>query len=176
MPSIVVNGKTYSDPDEMPPEIRQAYEQAMGALADKNQNGIPDILEGLQQSENVSVQFPSLQVNSTQFIADGKVYTSMDDLPPEAREKYQQALAKMGQVMADANQNGVPDIFENVPRKQAETPTLTANPDLMQDSYAPVVSEVKPGGKGMRVAGIFIGVLLILVIILGAIVALPLFK
>ena len=43
---ITVNGKTYSSVEEMPPEIRQQYEKAMSMLADKNHNGIPDVLEG----------------------------------------------------------------------------------------------------------------------------------
>ncbi|HMP41587.1 MAG TPA: SHOCT domain-containing protein [Roseiflexaceae bacterium] len=43
--SVVVNGQTYTSLDQMPPDVRQAYEQSMAVLADANQNGIPDILE-----------------------------------------------------------------------------------------------------------------------------------
>ena len=43
---IVVGGKEYSSVDEMPPDVRQLYEKAMSMLADKDANGIPDILEG----------------------------------------------------------------------------------------------------------------------------------
>ena len=43
---ITVNGQTYNSVEEMPPEVRQQYEKAMGMLADKNNNGVPDVLEG----------------------------------------------------------------------------------------------------------------------------------
>ena len=42
---IVVNGREYASPDEMPADVRASYERAMATLADKNGNGIPDILE-----------------------------------------------------------------------------------------------------------------------------------
>jgi hypothetical protein len=42
---IVVNGQEYSSPDQLPPEAREAYDRAMGALADRDSNGIPDVLE-----------------------------------------------------------------------------------------------------------------------------------
>ena len=44
---IVFNGQEFSSPDDMPPDIRNAYDQVMsGTLADANRNNIPDILEG----------------------------------------------------------------------------------------------------------------------------------
>lgn len=44
---IVFNGREFSSPNDMPPEIRTAYDQLMGGmLADANRNNIPDIIEG----------------------------------------------------------------------------------------------------------------------------------
>lgn len=44
---IVFNGQEFSSPNDMPPEIRKAYDQVMsGVLADANKNGIPDVMEG----------------------------------------------------------------------------------------------------------------------------------
>jgi hypothetical protein len=43
---IVINGKEYASTDEMPPEIRAVYEEAMSVLADRDANGVPDLLEG----------------------------------------------------------------------------------------------------------------------------------
>jgi hypothetical protein len=37
-----VDGKTYASLDEMPPDVRKKVE---GVLADRNSNGIPDIME-----------------------------------------------------------------------------------------------------------------------------------
>src|SRR5687768_14813285 len=44
--SITVNGQTYNSVDEMPPDVRRRYEQVMSMMADKNNNGVPDIMEG----------------------------------------------------------------------------------------------------------------------------------
>ncbi len=43
---IVFNGREFSGPDDMPPEIRKAYEEVMsGVLTDSDRDGIPDIVE-----------------------------------------------------------------------------------------------------------------------------------
>lgn len=43
---IVFNGQEYSSPEEMPANVRQAYDQAMATvLADTDRDGVPDILE-----------------------------------------------------------------------------------------------------------------------------------
>ena len=42
---IIFNGQAYNSVDDMPPDARQAYDQAMGMLADKNKDGMPDAQE-----------------------------------------------------------------------------------------------------------------------------------
>ena len=44
---IIVNGREYAGPEEMPPETRAAYEGAMGVFADSDGDNIPDLFEGL---------------------------------------------------------------------------------------------------------------------------------
>jgi hypothetical protein len=51
--TITVNGRTYSSVDEMPPDVREQYEKAMSLLADRNGNGIPDVLEGQTEATRV---------------------------------------------------------------------------------------------------------------------------
>jgi hypothetical protein len=41
---LVSGGKTYENPDDMPPDVRAQYDKAMG-LIDKNHDGVPDMLE-----------------------------------------------------------------------------------------------------------------------------------
>jgi len=84
MAKIIFNGQEYDSPEAMPAEVRQLYQMAAGLLADRDQNGVPDIFEGGEAA-------PTTVVQSTQFIVDGKVYTSLDELPAEARQKYEQA-------------------------------------------------------------------------------------
>lgn len=43
--AIIYQGKTYSNVDDLPREARAKYQQAMSALADKDGDGVPDILQ-----------------------------------------------------------------------------------------------------------------------------------
>jgi hypothetical protein len=124
MEKIVVNGKTYGSVDEMPPDIRKIYESTMGLLSDKNQNGIPDIFENNSEN-NINIQNISVQPGKAIIIGtDGKVYNNISELSPEAQEKYTHAMEKLGQVLADKNQNGIPDLMENI---QAHTNDISVS-------------------------------------------------
>src|SRR5687767_7086425 len=116
---IVIDGKTYHSVEEMPPAIRQKYEQAMqtpghansnqipdafetmNIFADKDKDGLPDILENIASSQAT--------VRSMKIIVDGKEFNSLEALPPEARARYEEAMGKL-----DANRNGVPDFAEGM--------------------------------------------------------------
>src|SRR5436305_997655 len=52
---ITIDGKTYSSADEMPPEAREKYEKMMSMLADRDGNGVPDILEGKGDPQGVAI-------------------------------------------------------------------------------------------------------------------------
>ena len=52
--TITLNGRTYNSVEEMPPDVREQFEKAMSLLADKNNNGIPDALEGGKYDTMVS--------------------------------------------------------------------------------------------------------------------------
>jgi hypothetical protein len=117
----IVNGKTYNSLDEMPPDVRATYEAMGNLFADKNQNGVPDILEGTMNAGITVISTPTI-------IYEGKTYTNVNDLPPEARAKYDAALAKL----ADNNQNGVPNALAHATTGQTpivvSTAIRTANP------------------------------------------------
>ena len=127
---IVIDGKTYKSVDEMPEDVRRNYENAMRDL-DKNQNGVPDMLENMKSFANVNKDgmpdafagLVSNVISSTKIIADGKTYNSLDELPPEIRAKYDQAMSSM-----DANRNGVPDFMEgmmNLPNQPTNNVAVT---------------------------------------------------
>src|SRR6478752_2514283 len=81
---ITVNGKTYSNVDEMPPDIRRQYEQEMRSiLADRDGNGVPDILEHAASTGSTA----SLSVQKVQHITvNGKSYERLEDVPAEFRD------------------------------------------------------------------------------------------
>lgn len=126
MAKIIFNGHEYDSPEAMPAEVRQLYEMAAGMLADRDQNGMPDIFEGVAEAA------PNTVVQTTQFIVDGKVYTSLDELPAEARQKYEQALGRL-----DANRDGVPDLFES--QSLGVAPQTPATPAASPKNQPPQV-------------------------------------
>lgn len=165
---IVINGKSYSSLDDLPPEVRQDYAQAMSVLADKNHNGLPDILEGLPGMGSADTQTSPITFSSTQIIVDGKEYSNLAELPPEARQKYEQALAQYGQAlsgleedMAAPNPGGATDVFESARTSQS---VVTQNP-------MPSVGRepTRPYGKGLLVIAILVVAMLIILSALGAV-------
>ncbi len=164
---IVIDGKTYNSVEEMPPDIRQKYEQAMDSLgdangnqipdafekmnilADKDKNGMPDLVENLVAGQAL--------VNSMKIIVDGKEFNGIENLPPEARARYE---AAMGQL--DANHNGIPDFVEGM----IKTPNQTASPSTnfatetpSSSAPLPVSPTITPdtsNGLMLALAGLFI--------------------
>ena len=74
---IVLNGREYDSVEQMPPEVREQYLQALGALRDSDGDGVPDVLQQSGSSNGV--------VEET-FVFNGRKYNSLDELPPEVRE------------------------------------------------------------------------------------------
>lgn len=127
---IVIDGKTYHSVEEMPPDIRQKYEQAMRSLGDANDNHIPDALESMNIfADKDKNGVPDLLenpaagnviVNSMRIIVDNKEFDGIDNLPPEARARYEQAMSKL-----DANRNGIPDFIEGMTNITDQTTNMT---------------------------------------------------
>lgn len=92
---INFNGQEFDSVDDMPPQLKLAYQSLMTTFADKDGNGMPDIFEGKGAAQIVNLGSLVSGLGAMKMIFDGKEYSSMQDLPPEAREKYQAALEKM---------------------------------------------------------------------------------
>ena len=116
---IVIDGKTYNSVNEMPEDVRRQYEQAMSSFKDQDSNRVPDVLEsnnlfadnnrnGIPDSLENGPGAPII-ANAVKVVVDGKEFNSLDDLPPEARRKYEQAMGAL-----DANRNGIPDFMEGM--------------------------------------------------------------
>jgi hypothetical protein len=127
MPKIVINGQSYDSPDDMPANIRETYQKAMEVLHDSDGNGIPDLLEG-KPVQNISTGPVSLNLRSgSQIILGNKIFTDPNDLPPEARVNYDQAIAKIGPLLSDVDGNGIPDMLEGkISRQPVDTGTTTS--------------------------------------------------
>ena len=122
---IVIDGRTYKSVDEMPEEVRRNYESAMSQLGDNDRNGIPDMLENLTNStdqnkngmpDSIEGMISTVMSSSTKIIANGTEYNSLDELPPDIRAKYEQAMGSL-----DTNRNGVPDFLEGMMNTSNQT-------------------------------------------------------
>jgi hypothetical protein len=144
MATITFNGQEYDSPEAMPPEVRRLYELANQMLADQNQDAIPDLFGQLTDMSQSSV------IHSAQFVVDGKVYRSLDELPADARRKYEQAMERL-----DANRNGVPnllegDLFGTAPPAATPSPV----PQAPAPQPAPVFSNTWSLGARLLIAGL----------------------
>jgi len=116
---IVIDGKPYHSVNEMPEEVRRKYEQAISMLNDEDPSRIPDAFEnnnilGDKNRNNIpdaieNITTASTFLSSMKVVVDGKEINSVDELPPDARAKYDKAMAGL-----DANRNGVPDFMEGM--------------------------------------------------------------
>jgi len=154
---IVIDGKTYNSVNEMPPDIRQKYEQAMSKFKDENQNNIPDGFENLNiigdknnngipdVFENMSTM--NVMSSAMKFIVNGQDFNSLDSLPPEARAKYEKAMGAL-----DKNQNGVPDMLEGMMKTPDQMPFTSQSTPMTTSprpsSPIPVNSTIEPESSG----------------------------
>lgn len=152
---IVIDGKTYNSVNEMPEDVRRSYEDAMRNL-DNNRNGTPDLFEGAASFQDTTTNV----INATKIVVNGQVFDGLDQLPPEVRAKYEQAMGNM-----DANKNGIPDFVEGMLGTSNQTnPVATsfgtaAPPRPASRKPIPVGSTIEPessGGWILAVTGIIL--------------------
>ncbi|HVF26337.1 MAG TPA: hypothetical protein VNA23_10635 [Anaerolineales bacterium] len=161
---IVIDGKTYKSVEEMPEDVRRNYESAMSQLADNDRNGIPDALENFtnltgQNKNGMPDAFEGMVSNiisSTKIIAAGNEYNSLDELPPEARAKYEQAMDAL-----DTNRNGMPDFFEgrmNAPVQMNDVqnnPAMSTPPTPRHSTAIPASPNIEPEATNKWMLALF---------------------
>ena len=81
---ITFNGKSYASIGEMPADIREKFQRMLSTFADKNLNGIPDILEG--ESGEVHL------ISKSKIFINGKEYSSLNGLPKFARRAFDKVI------------------------------------------------------------------------------------
>lgn len=152
---IVIDGKTYNSVNEMPEDVRRSYEDAMRNL-DNNRNGTPDLFEGTASFQDSTTSV----INATKIVVNGQVFDGLDQLPPEVRAKYEQAMGAM-----DANKNGIPDFVEGMLGTSNQTNPVAINmgtvtpPQHASRKPIPVGSTIEPessGGWMLAVTGILL--------------------
>lgn len=95
---IVVNGQEYHSIEEMPPDVRALYREAMRMAAEP---AAPD--EEAPAPAGASPPLPdhtrvtlNKVVTKQKFVVNGQEYASLDALPPELAEEVRRALGTSG--------------------------------------------------------------------------------
>ena len=93
---IKIGGKEYSSPEEMPPDVRQIYEQALakGVIA-------------THVNTNSKINF------------NGQSYNSVDEMPADTRRLYESVMSAV-----DKDGDGIPDSIRAAGKISASTPLL----------------------------------------------------
>ncbi len=151
MPSYVVNGREYRSIDEMPAEDRQAYQQAMGLLADHDGDGLPDIFKQAGTVQSVNLNQHNVNV----------MHGANDQLK---------------HVFVDLDGNGIPDIlegqtnFNSSPTSTNATPWQPPAPTANPIGNSPLPwNQPKQGNSfmlGLVVGGVVIGAALLVWLVL----------
>lgn len=151
---ITVNGKEYKSLNDVPDEFKVIF-------GDKNNNGIPDFVEGLLNTAELQKNAP-MEANFNTFFYNGTQYSSIDSLPPEAKEKVQQGLAALEKSgMGIMKPKGTP-----VNTGGAAEQTMNAVQDKIPESLQQEAQqELRPGFK-FRLAMTIVFFILALVYIL----------
>lgn len=98
---IIINGKECSSPDELPPELRKAYDHSPAIRANS----------------------PQMQITgSSKVTFNGQTYNDHDAMPDEVRRIYDSAME-----VIDRNHDGIPDSLQTgenavLPSGGASTP------------------------------------------------------
>lgn len=147
MPIILFNGKTYNNIEDMPANERQTYEQVSQMLVDKDGNGIPDLLEG-----DVVQNVFATHSTSSHITVNGKVYHTLEDLPPHLRQSVDGAFKILSGM----------DMFANQP---PQTPQIETKPFLSQQPPSAIEEE---NGRSVF-SWVLVGVVLCFALAVGAI-------
>ncbi|MBN1665669.1 MAG: hypothetical protein JW862_01220 [Anaerolineales bacterium] len=176
---IILNGKRYRSPSEMPPEIQQVYEQLERLFEDRNQDGTPDLFEqgglaGLGSAFGTIKEIASLakagqlssdgqlsliKISDFGISVNGKHFHSPAEMPAQIREIYQQAVENA--------QDGGEGIFAESWRPQARERYFEPHDDENLQRTAPAVISTEVESSNTRLFVLVIGAL-VLLSILGA--------
>ncbi len=127
---IIFNGVEYNSPEEMPAGLREAYQKAL-SLASKG--GSAGAFPG-----KVNVRLST----KVRFVYNGKTYESVNQMPSEARAKYEAAMQHI-----DKNHDGVPDMLQgnsaSSPVPEMMAPTSPAEPmSSASNDWAPITPTI----------------------------------
>jgi hypothetical protein len=111
---IFFNGHVYHSVAEMPPDVRDLYERLYQIFQDADRDGVPDIfqqggLKGIKEAVGfvgdlskmgqmsgdwTPNQLAIINVSDTVITVNGKSFRSVDEMPPDVRQIYEQVVGE----------------------------------------------------------------------------------
>ena len=86
---ITVNGREYDSLEQMPPETRRLYQDALQRLGpDRDGNGIPDRIEAQGAGGPRAIV-------ENQIVLNGESYSSVEEMPAHVRLLYENAMKRV---------------------------------------------------------------------------------
>jgi hypothetical protein len=136
MNKITVNGKEYNSLQDVPEEYKVMF-------GDKNNNGIPDFVEGilagtndLKSAMHVSGN-SAVNANFTSFFYNGNQYNDINQLPPEAKQMVENGLSKLEKTGMKISQPFTDhESIQTQPDISAQNPSNPTQQDVMQEEGA----------------------------------------
>jgi len=126
----------------------------MSFMKDENNNGIPDMFEG-------DVIQKMMGMASTRVVVNGQEVLGMESMSPEARAKFDKAMAKLSQLgilpqgtqamQGFQTQSGTP--LQSTPQIASREPAFAQSPSFMQSSQS-AISEDSMSRTGIIIAAI----------------------
>lgn len=123
MDRIIINGKEYADPDEIPPELRDVYRDALELLRGPEADAVGSVTDA--------------EPRPPRILFRGQEYSDPSEMPPEARavfdhlelgrppDRREGGMAdRVVQVVPDDAPQGVPEAREPVERIEIRTETV----------------------------------------------------
>lgn len=158
---IEFNDKTYRSVEEMPPEVRKAYEEAMRHLAEAREKGLTALTKATQEESGLHRK---VEIHTTKIVVNGQEYASMEEMPPEVRKIYEQAMKLAGVSLTEPAGQNV--------EGQAEPALSASPPETSQPRTAPGAVKEEPS---LRLAPLLM-VLGLIALILGFVLVMGLLR
>lgn len=148
---ITVNGKEYNSLSEIPDEYKVVFK-------DENNNGIPDMVEGILAGMN-DLNNPAINksgnsnvnANFTSFFFNGKQYSDLNQLPPNAKQMVEKGLAGL-----EKTGMNITNSFTNVSKPEEFNKQNPKQNDVVQ--------ELQPGFKFRVIMTIILFILAVIYI------------
>jgi hypothetical protein len=122
----------------------------MAFMKDENNNGIPDMFEG-----DVVQKMIGLAAN-TRIVVNGQEVQGLEALPPEAREKFDNAMQMLGRLgILPAGTQGT--VFQSAPRASTMEPAFAKSPSFIQSTPSAISEDT--GSRTVLILLAILGIL-----------------